>query len=180
MSLIVDIVKFILQQHCICYFFQWIDGPEFYDDYLLEDGMSILMGPQPSETWRRLVRPPPSPPKYWKLDETTPKAPPLVWCEHCQDMTRWCPLYGPDTLEDSWKVFGAEQKKDEDELNKEKEVIREGWAERTRKFKIAKRKKEEEEARKKEEKREEKRRKEFDDSKAWLKKENTKWKLWKH
>ena len=47
------------QQYCTCYFFQWIDGPEVYDDYLLSPYVGILLGPSPAETWKRLVRPPP-------------------------------------------------------------------------------------------------------------------------
>lgn len=124
------------------------------------------------------MRPPPSPPKYWKLHETTPKAPPLVWCEHCQDMTRWCPLYGPDTLDESWKVFDEEKKKHEDEINLELQEIEKAQKERSRKYQLEAKRKKEEEARIKEEQREEKRRKEWEDSKAWLNKENTKWKLW--
>ncbi|CAM0876291.1 unnamed protein product [Alopecurus aequalis] len=100
------------RQYCTCYFFQWIDGPEMYDDYLLEPSNSILGGPWSAKTWRRIVRPPPSPPKLWRLDQTTPKAPPMVWCEHYQDMTRWCPLYGPDTLDESWKVFDEETRQE--------------------------------------------------------------------
>ncbi|CAM0874902.1 unnamed protein product [Alopecurus aequalis] len=102
------------RQYCTCYFFQWIDGPEMYDDYLLEPSNSILGGggAWSAKTWRRIVRPPPSPPKLWRVDETTPKAPPMVRCEHCQDMTRWCPLYGPDTLDESWKVFDEETRQE--------------------------------------------------------------------
>lgn len=173
-SLILDMVKFILQEHCTCYFFQWIDGPEFYDDYLLSEYVSILLGSKSSETWKRIVRPPPSPPKLWKLGATTPRAPPLVWCEHCQDMTRWCPLYGPNTLDESWKVFDEEQKKIEEEHEVERQAFREKLNENSKKREIEATRKKEEQARE----REEKRRKEFDDSKAWLNKTNTKWKVW--
>ena len=108
------------QQYCTCYFFQWIDGPEVYDDYLLSPYVWMHKGPWPAETWTRLVRPPPTPPALWKLDETTPKAPPLVWCEHCQDMTRWCPLYGADTLDESWKVFDEEQRQKDEIRHRER------------------------------------------------------------
>lgn len=91
-----------------------------YDDYLLSPYVGILLGSSPAETWKRLVRPPPPPPALWKLDETTPKAPPLVWCEHCQDMTRWCPLYGADTLEESWKVFDEEQRQENEIWRRER------------------------------------------------------------
>ena len=94
--------------------------PVVYDDYLLTPYVRILSGPWPAATWERLVRPPPPPPALWKLDETTPKAPPLVWCEHCQDMTRWCPLYGADTLDESWKVFDEEQRQKDEIRHRER------------------------------------------------------------
>ena len=132
------------------------------------------------------MRPPPPPPAIWKLDQTTPKAPPLVWCEHCQDMTRWCPLYGPDTLDESWKVFEEEErqasirykmekKKREDEAQVRRQELEERMKETRKRNEIEAKRKKEEEARE----REEKRRKQLDDSKEWLNKANTKWKLWK-
>ena len=94
-------------------------------------------------------------------------------------------LYGPDTLDESWKVFEEEQrqeslrykmerKKREDEAQVRRQELEERMKETRKKNEIeAKRKKEE--ARE----REEKRRKQFDDSKERLTKANTKWKLWK-
>ena len=75
------VLAFIMHLTGILYvlLFQWIDGPEIYDDYLLSPDIGILLGPWPAETWTRLVRPAPSPPAVWKLDTTTPKAPPMVW-----------------------------------------------------------------------------------------------------
>ena len=132
------------------------------------------------------MRRPPPPPAIWKLDETTPKAPPLVWCEHCQDMTRWWPLYGPDTLDESWKVFDEdkrkenlryhmERKKRKAEEHVRRQEIEDMIKESRKKNEIEAKRKKEEEARE----REAKRRKLFDDSMEWLNKANTKWKLWK-
>lgn len=136
-------------------------------------------GPWPAETWTRLVRPPPSPPALWKIDETTPKAPPLVWCEHCQDMTRWCPLYGPDTLEESWKVFDEEQRQENEIWKRERkrkqaeEVVKrkllEEELEKDRKEReVQAKRRKEEQARE----REEERRNEMNESKEFLKKYN--------
>ena len=133
------------------------------------------------------MRPAPSPPAVWKLDATTPKAPPMVWCEHCQDMTRWCPLYGPDTLEESWKVFDEEDRQENERWNRERkrkkaedDVKRQLLEEE---LEVSRKEREVQAQRKKEKEameREEKRRKEVNDSKEWLKKVNTDWKLWNH
>ena len=134
----------------------------------------------------RLVRSPPSPPPLWKVDQTTPKAPPLVWCEHCQDMTRWCPLYGANTLDESWKVFDEERRQQDLIGRREYEKKRkQEWLKRQEIEKMMKetqKKKEVEAKRKKEEEameREEKRRKELHGGMEWLTKQNIEWSLWK-
>jgi len=35
-------------------------------------------------------------------------------------MTRWCPLYGPDTLDESWKVFDEEQRQENEIWQRER------------------------------------------------------------
>jgi PDZ domain-containing secreted protein len=102
-------------------------------------------------------------------------------------MTRWCPLYGADTLDESWKVFDEEMrqerlewyndwKKKDDEDYARRQKIEELVKETERKKEVEAKRKKEEEAKE----REEKRRKQFDDSKTWLTKANMKWKLWKY
>lgn len=76
----------------------------------------FALSKKPADTWTRAVRPPPSPPEVWQPDETIPLVPDAVWCEHCQDITRWCPKYGPDTLDESWKVFDKELRKEREKM----------------------------------------------------------------
>lgn len=89
-----------------------------YDDYFLIETASMATNnnKKPANKWVRAV-PPPPPPSLWLPDQTTLKNPDPVWCEHCQDITRWCPIYGANTLEEAWKVFDEVLRKEQERLN---------------------------------------------------------------